>query len=257
MNSWRQFSLRTFLFAVLLLSIGLAWIAAERRRTAAANTAVAFFEERDALLIEKADWLPRAPWTRTILGSNEASRFEHAILPENFRDPDLPRLHDLPRLRWLSLHEGITDQGISNLRGHPGLESIYVDGSKVTDDGLIHFRSMPNLRGLLLWRTPLTGAGFIHLRGLKLVLLDICQSPLEDQYLQHLRELPALEKLDLGDTPITDKGLLHLHPIQTLRRVNLTMCPVTEKGVDELLAANPKLIVLDRFRPRGTRVITY
>ena len=87
--------------------------------------------------------------------------------------------------------------------------------------------------------------------------LSLAGTRLRDDELRHLQRLAWIGKLDIAETPITDAGLRHLHSLQSLREVNVTLCPVTEAGVDALLAALPDLIVKDRFRPRGQRVVTY
>jgi hypothetical protein len=258
MTRWRKFSLRTFLLAVTLLSVVLAWIAAERAQTARENAAAAYLTERDAFLMQGNEWSPRTGWWKEILGENLAAQHRSAHLDDSkVVDDDVARLRDLPKLEKLFLGEKTTNDGLAHLRGHPGISLVFIDGAFITDDGLAVLRTLPRLKELVLWRTPITGTGLVHLSGLNLHSLDICQSPIRDEHLRYLQQLTHIERLDIGDTPITDAGLVHLHSIKSLREVNLTLCPVTEEGVDTLLAANPKLIVLDRFRPRGTRVITY
>lgn len=244
----------------MLLSIALAWIGNERAQTARENAAASYLEEREVTLMEGSGprVIQRTGWLLALLGDNRAAQHRDAHLNKTrIVDDDLARLQDLPNLKDIFLGENITDSGFAHLQGHPNATLLFIDGSSITDDGLAVLRTLPELQKLVLWRTPITGAGFVHLRGLKLDSLDICQSPIRDEHLRFLQQLSHIRTLDLGDTPITDAGLVHLQPIKTLRKVNLTLCPVTENGVDELLASNPQLIVLDRFRPRGTRVITY
>lgn len=259
MTRWRQFSLRTFLLAVTLLGMALSWIAAKRAQTARENAAADYLYQRDVHLDSSGDRVhPRTGLAKLILGDNPAAQFRDAHLNKpKIVDDDLARVRDLPNLKFVILGENLTDLGLEHLRGHPSICCLFIDGGRITDDGLVVLQSLPRLKEVFLWRTPITGSGLIHLRGMSLDHLDICQSPIRDEHLRHLQQLKYIEKLHIGDTPITDAGLVHLHSIKTLREVNLTMCPVTEEGVDALLAANPDLIVLDRFRPRGTRVITY
>lgn len=255
---WRQFSLRTFLLLVTLLSIALAWVAAERSQTARENAAAAYLMERDAFLMQGNEWSPRTGWWKAILGEDLAAQHRDAHLDDSkVVDADVARLQDLPNLEQLFLGEKTTDVGLAHLRGHPGITLVFIDGAPITDEGLALLRTLPRLEELVLWRTPITGTGFVHLRGLSLESLDICQSPIRDEHLHHLQQLKHIKRLDIGDTSITDAGLRHVQAMTWLREVNLSLCPVTEEGVDALLAANPKLIVLDRFRPRGSRVITY
>ena len=245
MNRWRQYSLRTFLLTVTVLSAALGWIAAERSRSARANAAAKFFQERETFLTAGTPYSPRTGLAKQILGENLAAHYTDLQL--NFSsivDDDLRLLQDLPNLKFVVLNEKTTARGLRHLRGHPGIETLWIE-SQITDDDLALLRSLPRLRKLYLWRMPITGAGFAQLRGLPLKEINICQCPIQDEHLRHLQALPALEKIDLVGTLVTDEGLVHLQSIRSLREAYFALCPVTAAGAKSLLRANPQLKVID------------
>ena len=258
MRNWRTFSIRTLMLLITACCLGLAWIAAERAQTARETVAAKYFEERDGLLMQGADWAPRKGLLKFVLGDNSAAQHRDAHLNDRkIQDADLAKLQDLPEIDNLFLGNNISDAGLVHLRGHSGITGLLLWESRITDAGLVHLRSIPHLNDVYLDQTLITGAGLIHLEGMRFEHLSLAGTRLRDDELRHLQRLAWIGKLDIAETPITDAGLRHLHSLQSLREVNATLCPVTEAGVDALLAALPDLIVKDRFRPRGQRAVTY
>lgn len=258
MRNWQRFSIRTLLLTITACCVLLAWIAAERSQTARETSAAQYLLERECTLTEHSNWNPRTGVWKLLLGDNTAAQYRDVHLDERkIENFDLRKLHDLPEISDVFGRENITDIGLQQLRGHPGIRMLMMWDAKITDAGLIHLRTIPRLTDLYLDNTLVTGPGLVHLEGLRLEYVSLSGTQLRADELRHLQRLPVLRELNIAETPVGDAGLVHLRSIKTLRRVNVTLCPVTEAGVDDLLAALPDLIVFDRFRPRGNRVIIY
>ncbi len=70
--------------------------------------------------------------------------------------------------------------------------------------------------------------------------VDLTQTPVEDNDLVHLKQIPNLKNVDLQGTRISDEGLEHLRPISTLEIVYLQRTIVTRDAVENLKKSLPK-----------------
>lgn len=149
-------------------------------------------------------------------------------------DTELKRLNELPDLSVLDLSlTHITDQGMSEIKGLPGvtdlnlyfteyltdegiasikdwkkLRKLNVHGTKVGDTGLEHISSITTLESLNVGSTLMTDVGLERLTALmKLKELTMGGNELGDAGLQALRQMPGLTFLDLSGRQGTDKNV--------------------------------------------------
>jgi hypothetical protein len=232
---WFQFSLRSLLLFVLLVSVGMSWFAVKMQQAKRQKEAVAAIERLggevfydyqyrvlDVHTIFVTEAQPPGPeWLQRLLGNDFFSTvtFVRFIRRKvNVNDAELEHIiNDLPQLRFLDLPgTEVTDAGLERLGKLSGLQSLILSDTQITDAGLQHLSQMPQLKDLCLGGTKVTDAG-----------------------LGSLRVLTRLDSLDLDRTQVTDAGIDQLKGLVQLDTLNLAKTKVTDAGVKKLEQALP------------------
>jgi len=256
-----QFRLRSLLLLVTVIGIACSWIACERTKSARQRAAVEALENRGegyASISYGVDTSPRPYALKVLLGDDIYGKMTDASLNDpSIRDKDLAHLEVLSGITDLSLGPGITDKGLIHLQHLDKLTILVLIDTQVTDEGLKVIRTLSQLDELYLDNTQISDQGLAHIAGLKLRYLSLGGTSITDAGLENLGGMAQLQALDLGGTNITDAGLVQLGKIRSLKEVNVTHTPVTEGGTAALLEALPNVILKDRFRPRGNRILSY
>jgi hypothetical protein len=202
---WYQFSLRTLLVFVFLVSLPLSWLAVKIQQARERREAVAVFlkaggqvryeyqVDEDFNQISGAE-TPAPAWLGNLLGQDF---FSHVVAVT-------ARGHALGN-REVAQLERLTD-----------LAFVDLSSTKVTDDGLRHLEGLPKLMCLSLIKTGVTDAGLVH-----------------------LEVLTGLEYLHLRGTQVTDAGLKRLEGLHKLKFLGLEGTQVTDEGVEKLQKALP------------------
>ena len=123
-------------------------------------------------------------------------------------DVDIERVKRIPNLQSLSLKDtGITDAGLTHLKGLSNLKKLYLHRSRYYDYRRARFEA----RGLTT-----------------------------DIGLAQLKQLNSLQELRLdGCKQITDAGLVHLKGLRNLKELKVYHTQVTKAGIAELKKALP------------------
>ena len=192
---WFQYSLRSMLLLMLLVSIPMGRLAvklqgARRQREAAV-------EIRRIGGVVSEGWVPRpasrpgdqqlhkSTWLEKVLGEDLSVTVRIVRLPGSATDVELRSVRWLPGLVELELAgTKITDMGLSQIEGCTGLDTLDLSGTLVTDSGLVHLEGLTEIQILNLSRTDITDEGLEHIKG-----------------------LTRLSELDLEGTKVTDAGL--------------------------------------------------
>ncbi len=190
---WCQFSLRSLLVLMLLVSVGMSYLAVRMQRARRQSEVVETVRKMGGVVCydsqEPPFTQPRAPGPtllRYLLGED----FFGTVVRVDFNsrppaDDGLECLQELPQLKMLSLDKaGVTDAGLEHLGGLTKLEFLGLSGTQTTDAGLENLERLTGLRDLVLRETQITNAGLEHLKGLS-----------------------QLELLDLRGTRVTDEGV--------------------------------------------------
>lgn len=82
-----------------------------------------------------------------------------------------------------------------------------------------------------------------QLPGFPIQKLDFSESPICDDDLDVLANLPDIDQIDLSDTPITDRGLVHLRHMPQLQVLRLNNTKITDEGLTNI-ENSPKLTIL-------------
>lgn len=156
---WFQFSLKTLLATMLLVGIGLGWLARERehvRRRLAAINAV----NRAGGHIEYNTKRPFRPvWLRPLVGDTTPGEVEGVFLQYGSGDFELRHLDGLTALKSLSLKTvRLSNADLPQLT-RTYLELLELRGIGITDDGLEHLPGFTSLNHVVFCETRVTYAG--------------------------------------------------------------------------------------------------
>ncbi len=285
-----RFSLRTLLFAFLVLSVPLSWFSARWHQATRQRQAVqAIMRDGSGVQYDYEDAGAKSPagpvWLRNLLGDNFFAQVVQArvdpdvaaehltalhglrkltLLRSNLTDADVARLQALPQLRTLELHlANATDADLERCAELKPLSSLgvgplyagtrfQIPGSNhVTDAGLRHLAKQTGICRLFLPDTQVTDAGLESLQGLiNLQQLDLSGTRVTDAGLVHLHGMTQLTDLFLNRDLVTDAGLEHLKERRSLMRLELRESRITDAGLKHL----PGLTGLGMLFLDGTQV---
>jgi hypothetical protein len=175
---WFQYSLRSLMLLVLVVSLGMSWFAVKMKRAREQEKAVeeitrlGWSVAYDYQLDKRGGWVsgavpPGPAWVWNLLGEKEGF-FATVVFV------------DLSSC-------SVTDAGLEHLKGLTQLRTLILDSTKVTDAGLEHLKGLTQLQELYLEQTQVTDAGLEHLEG-----------------------LTQLHYVELLYTRVTDKGVKRL-----------------------------------------------
>jgi Leucine-rich repeat (LRR) protein len=223
---WFQFSLRSLLVFVALISVACAWLhssweRARRQRAAvealASSGMIRYDYEPDASGQERSCGGLSAPtWLRRLLGDDFFC--DVVIVCSGQGDDQLQHLAAFGHLRRLTLAGGgrVTDAGLEYVKDLSRLQELTISGTNITDAGLKYLSNLTELEVLWLTATEITDAGLDSLKGLS-----------------------RLRDLDLSDTAITDAGLMKLTGLRELKSLDVSNTKVSDAGVARLKRALP------------------
>ncbi|MFN0017799.1 MAG: hypothetical protein ACKVP0_06035 [Pirellulaceae bacterium] len=220
---WNQFSLRSLMVLLTLVSIGLGYAMRERRIAWSELQTWNALKKRGVLLSGGEGVARRAKWLRMLLGDDLYSRAtvaqlgDGAELDQSGPTSLIATLKNFKHLESVSCHsKNFTDAGLSRLTQLTQLRKLTLSSPRVTNVGLIDLLEFENLQSLNLSDTSITDSGMRTVSRLK-----------------HVREL------DLSSTDISDAGLAHLTTLDDLRILDLRRTKVTQYGKQAIQEALP------------------
>ncbi|MCM2371887.1 WD40 domain-containing protein [Aporhodopirellula aestuarii] len=127
-----------------------------------------------------------------------------------------------------------TDEGLSYLPPLPSLKKWRGNlQTPVTDNALVYFQRWQSLEIMYIWRSDLTGAGLEHLSKLPYLNdLVIRSDNLQNEQLKHLKDFPALRALNIPAFGGLDRvGVQHIADMPGLERLELKGCSLDDDGL--------------------------
>jgi hypothetical protein len=268
---WYQYSLRTLLLLMLLVSVGMSLVATRMRAARRQRDAVAAIKKSGGWVTYSHDDdtsfpLPGRPppgplWLRRLLGDDFFTTVEGAYVES---DADFECLERLDQLKRLRCGPEVTEAGLAHLKdlrhlrdldlmGHrvagakfehitalTELEDLNLSGTDIGDAELERLKTMSQLHFLGLVDTKISDAGLRHLEGLdRLEELLLNKTQIGDTGVEHLKGLTRLKRLGLGETRITDAALECLTGLKNLQRLGLQFTNVSAEGVTKIEQALP------------------
>jgi Leucine-rich repeat (LRR) protein len=142
------------------------------------------------------------------------------VLSRGVSDEGLSHLRGLTSLQYLLTGgQGIDDEGVAHLADMTQMEILDLRDTLITDDGLVHLKKMKKLKRLILYGTRVTEKGFAHLENFKnLEELEVLYGVTETG-LMHLSKLPSLKNITIDGDSITSKGIETLSKMKSLEHL--------------------------------------
>ncbi len=268
LRRWFQYSLRTLLLFVLLVSIGMSWFAVKMQQAKKQREAVEVIRRAGGMVIYDYHYggLPKPPnyidmsgkqasgpaWLRRVLGDDFFNKATVVFLARAQNPQEcLDRLKDLPHLQKLDLiNNQITDAELEHLEGMTELQNLIL-GDQITDAGLKRIVGLKRLEEFGFTSKRITDAGLECLERLKqLRTLYLNRTQTGDAGLKHLAGLSHLDHLFLDGTQVTDAGLEYLGGLSELKQLSLYDTRITDAGLEHLRT----LEQLDALSLSGSKV---
>jgi Leucine-rich repeat (LRR) protein len=126
----------------------------------------------------------------------------------------------------------LTDSDLETLGLITELRSLFIGDAGITDEGLRQILHLGSLRHLSLSNCGgITDECLEHLVKLPLSILEIENTRITDQGLEHLGRLTSLNILNLKNVNITDQGLPHLESLSKLTSLTIEGSSITDDGL--------------------------
>ena len=133
----------------------------------------------------------------------------------------------------------VTGKGVHALKACPKLDGLTLSVCPLTPEVIEELQQLPVLAHLNIDGVPCTARHVAALVPLKLKLLLIANTGIDDAMAARLAEMETLEELTLTANPLTDKAVADLKRLRRLRKLNLVGTQMTAAGVAELRQALP------------------
>ena len=149
-------------------------------------------------------------------------------------DTDLRRLNELPELSVLDLSlTHITDQGMSEIKGLPGVTDLNLYFTEyITDEGIASIKDWKKLRKLNVHGTKVGDTGLEHIANIAAIeSLNVGSTLMTDVGLERLTALTKLKELTMGGNELGDAGLQALRQMAGLTFLDLSGRQGTDKNV--------------------------
>ena len=252
-RSWRRFSLRALLLAVLAAGIFCGWVAYQARFL---KNNYAWCKYNNAITLKPVSnewfWRPLVGDAAVTVSRAATGRLSPGVLDRVKRWTEAEEL----------LLEGpvITDTNLAFVRGFDQLTLLSLHNTSVTDAGTRHLAHLRGLKGLCvshnrnkLFGSPdITDAGLRNLVGGKGLDHFGVTGPITDEGLSIIvSHCPNLLLLQLDGSRITEKGLATLQRLKKLSHLSLTDNPSIDDAAALELAGVPSL---RQVSLEGTRV---
>lgn len=148
-------------------------------------------------------------------------------------DGDFARFDAKSRVVELAIHNtSVRGTGLQHLASLPKLRKLALLGPWCTDAVLDSLPELPELTSLTLIECTTTDESLKVLakfKGLEELTLHFVQA---DQGLEHLQQVPGLNRLSLENTRLTDAGLQKLAAVPRLKHLSLNNLPeITDDGL--------------------------
>ena len=241
---WLQFSLRTLLLliAVITVWLGLVYLPAKRADLAT--------KDLERLGVEVYYDYQLVPGTVNHSYSHLVPKPGPAFLRNILGDVFFQHAD------WLMLgHKPLKADDLKLIEQIPTLRMIYFDGCGIGDENMACFSNLRQLDYLLLRDNHITDQGLKSIKNLThLETLDLTHDGIHDDGLVCLEHLTNLKSLWLSGTKITDEGLKHLVHLKKLKEINVSHTAVTPEGAEKLQIELPNCNIMP-FTPQDEAAV--
>lgn len=135
----------------------------------------------------------------------------------------------------------------------PHLHTAVLFHCDISTVDLQHFVGLDDLRSLFLFRTDLGAGDLKALEGLKLTRLAVDATKINDEGAISISHIASLEDLSLSDTYLSNSGLQHLQALPNLKSLDIRWTFVTENAYREFQRSHPTCTVKWQAGPPTSR----
>lgn len=131
---------------------------------------------------------------------------------------------------------GVNDDGLAILSKAPNLTKLMLNDTEVNDDSMrvLGRQGLRNLQELNLHSTKVGDEGVAQLKKLPLKSLNLSDTTVSEECLQHLKDMKTLQVLNLEYSGIHNEGIKTLKDMPNVRSLSLKGCPITDDVVADL-----------------------
>jgi hypothetical protein len=237
----KSFSLRALLLIFAILTSLVAYCAhrvrsqrcaVEALRAAGAIVVYDYVVDRSGTVISDQDAQPPPSVLRNLFGTDFVDDVGQVVVMrgKQFGNRDIAHIGYLPKL-W----------------------SLYAADSAVDDQAIANLPVFPEMRHLNLVRCTQFGpAGLAPFRcSLKMEVLSVSGSRIDDASLACLRGMPNLKSLDISDTRVTSRGMAELAGLKSLTTVLLNGVSIDDDSLRHLSGMQALRLLELRNTPIG------
>jgi hypothetical protein len=165
---WLQFSLRTLLIAVLILSLPLSWFAGKMQRARRQARTVQAIRREGSVSYEWEAHHRERPWMCRLFGDDLVSPIIVVCLFDSAAtDATLAQIEEFTALRELQICNGtVSDDGLKHLGCLASLTHLTIVNSPITNQGMTHLAHLTSLEHVNIHETHVTPEGWEHIRHL-------------------------------------------------------------------------------------------
>jgi hypothetical protein len=241
---WLRISLRSLLFATLIIAMGIGYLTNYMNRRNSAFAAIRDAGGRIRIVSEPDTtiWSKFKNW----IGSEAFATVYEIDLDERKADDELLKhIAIFGELRALNLSDADIDDASLELIMHLPLTELWLQNTKITDDSAATLSKLNRLEFLALNATSLSDRFLEDLKTLpSLRILGLRGSHIEGRGLQYLSRHPKLEQLDVYSTEVDDDAVASLLTSTSIEQLGLSMTKVSSR-IFEQLANFPNLSKVD------------
>jgi Leucine Rich repeat len=210
---WYQYSLRTLLIGIVVLSLPCCWLGMKVREARQQAAAVAAIQKLGGDVLYDYEFDAQGDFVRN--AALPGPKWLHSLLGDDFFD-------NVFLVELQGAHRAVTDADLEHLKAFTKLSVLDLGYSQVTNAGVERLKGLTQLKTLFLNNTQVTDAG-----------------------LKYLAQLTQLEDLHLAQTQVTDAGLEYLKGLTCLKtELDLSFTQVTDAGVAKLQQALPNCNII-------------
>ncbi len=241
---WFQFSLRTLVVVMLLVSLVLGYWGYARRRAQRQWEAVRAIREAGGTVRDDNMYWPHpnnSPTWQRRLGIECPEAFHVDVtLSEGSGKEIMPHLRQLRELKDIRLDgDWLDDEGMKALFDSSNLTNLEIASDQITDTGILSIAGNKKLQTLSLSGKQLTDRGMAVVAQLpEVVFLELKLANATGEGLMHLRNHPQLKSLTISGAMASDAGFEHLSACANLEELKALEIEgpntLTSRGVSAL-----------------------
>ena len=164
----------------------------------------------------------------------------------SFSDKGLGLLNKAPNLQKLMLNDCEFNNDSMKVLGQQGLKNLKelnLHATRVGDEGIAELKNLP-ISTLNISDTCITDEGMQHIKSMKnLQVLNLDYGMVGNEGIKAFKDMPSLRSVSLKGTSLNDDAIPELAKAQQLMVLNLEDTKLTPAGIQKLQRAMPRTVI--------------